>query len=349
MTPSARSGKVQWECPGGAPGAGGKEGVTNDSVTLTIDGEVRASGLARIVAALADLLDGIGASLSADSRESPCWEIAEMKRPEPDLTVTTLRRAGGDAEDGRAAAAALVAGVRSLGERLERPPSFSDKALQRVQHISYLLAAADRAEIAVARYSGEPDRAIVIPRAAANAHALSRGDGDAAAGYEEYGSTEGPAETLDARGEPYFTVRDALAGIAVRCYFGEREREEAGRAVAGKRIVSVEGMLHRDREGRTPGSTPRTRSPRSTSRRRGIWIPSLASSAVSATRRRTCGTSVAGETGGDGEPDAANPGLVYLDSNVYTDYLSGDKDWNDALHDIFERGGAAISSWLRPP
>ena len=58
---------------------------------------------------------------------------------------------------------------------------------------------------------------------------------------------------------------------------------------------------------------------------------------------------MAGETGGGGEPDAANPGLVYLDSNVYTDYLSGDKDWNDALHDIFERGGAAISSWLRPP
>ena len=120
-----------------------------------------------------------------------------------------------------------------------------------MQHISCLLAAAARAEIVATHHSGEPDRAIVTPRAAANAHALSRGDRSASAGYEEYGSVEGPAETLDARGEPHFTVRAALAGIAVRCYFGEREREEAGRAVAGKRIVSVEGMLHRDREGRT--------------------------------------------------------------------------------------------------
>ena len=51
-------------------------------------------------------------------------------------------------------------------------------------------------------------------------------------------------------------MRDALTGIAVRCYFGEREREDAARAVAGKRIVSVEGMLHRDREGRTRRIAP---------------------------------------------------------------------------------------------
>ena len=72
-----------------------------------------------------------------------------------------------------------------------------------------------------------------------------------------HGSAEGPAE--DVRGKPYFTVRGAIAGSAVRCYFGERE--EIALAVAGKRIVSVDGILHRDPDGRRRGSAPCVRSP----------------------------------------------------------------------------------------
>ena len=218
--------------------------VTDDTVTLTIDGEaaeVRAT--TRIMAMIAAFLHDIDASLSADAREEPRWEIAETSRPDPARTVTTLRWAADAPDRGREAAAALVAGVRSLGERPARPPSFSDEALMRVQTMQYRTALT---------FFFESDRAIVTPNVAANANAvLASGGGDGNAGYEEYGSSEGPAETLDARGEPYFTVRDALTGVAVRCYFGEREREDAARAVAGKRIVSVEGMLHRDRAGRT--------------------------------------------------------------------------------------------------
>lgn len=215
-----------------------------------IDGEaVEVRVLTRIVAELADLLGEIDASLSADARESPRWEIAGMSRPEPARTVTKLRRATGAPDGGREAAAACVAGVRSLGERPARPPFFSDEALRHVDRIAHLSIPV-RIEVAAANPSGGPDRTSVFPIAGTNAiAALSRGDGDG--GYEEYGSVEGPAEALDTRGEPYFTVRDALAGLAVRCYFGEHEREEVARAVAGRRIVSVNGMLHRDRAGRT--------------------------------------------------------------------------------------------------
>ena len=50
---------------------------------------------------------------------------------------------------------------------------------------------------------------------------------------------------------------------------------------------------------------------------------------------------------GAAEPDAANPGLVYLDSNVYLDYLIGGRDWHDAVRDIFEawqRGDLAVAT-----
>ena len=79
---------------------------------------------------------------------------------------------------------------------------------------------------------------------------------DKAGSYEVYGSVEGIAETLDVREEPYCTVSDAITGGAVRCYFGEREREEIALAVAGKRIVSVNGILHRDPAGRPQRISP---------------------------------------------------------------------------------------------
>ena len=79
---------------------------------------------------------------------------------------------------------------------------------------------------------------------------------DEAGAYEVYGSVEGPAEALDVRGEPYFTVRDAIGGGAVRCYFGDSEREEVALAVSGKRIVSVGGILHRDQAGRPQRISP---------------------------------------------------------------------------------------------
>ena len=65
------------------------------------------------------------------------------------------------------------------------------------------------------------------------------------------------------RGEQHFTVRCTITGGAVRCYFGERGREEIALAAAGKRIVSVGGILHRDRPGRQASRrAPRLRAGR---------------------------------------------------------------------------------------
>ena len=36
------------------------------------------------------------------------------------------------------------------------------------------------------------------------------------------------------------------------------------------------------------------------------------------------------------EPSETNPEFVYLDSNIYLDYLVGDKPWHDALDSIIE-------------
>ena len=99
----------------------------------------------------------------------------------------------------------------------------------------------------------------VTPRTAENAAAALAGAGSAggkAPGYENYGSVEGSAETFDLRGAPFFTVRSMLTGQPVRCYFGEEDREKIAGIVAGKRIVSVDGMLHRDRDGRLRRISP---------------------------------------------------------------------------------------------
>ena len=128
------------------------------------------------------------------------------------------------------------------------------------------------------------------------------------------------------RGKPYFTVRGAIAGSAVRCYFGERK--EIALAVAGKRIVSVDGTLHRDPDGR-PQRISSVRSFAVTGER---WPGEWSRPPASRTRRSTCGISVASDPCA-AEPDA-NPGFVYL---------IGDGDWHGTLHAIAGRGGACAA------
>lgn len=133
-------------------------------------------------------------------------------------------------------------------------PAFSDEALKRVLRLASPTKGRAGMEIAGEEQSGRQERAIVTPRAAADAAAaLEQGETGT---YKVYGSVEGPAETLDVRGEPYFTVRCAITGAAVRCYFGESEREAIALAVAGKRIVSVGGILHHDQAGRPQRISP---------------------------------------------------------------------------------------------
>ena len=76
------------------------------------------------------------------------------------------------------------------------------------------------------------------------------GEREASPGYERYGSVEGPAEALDLHGDPFFTVRDMITGLPVRCYFGDGDREGIAAIVAGRRIVSAEGMLRHGEDGR---------------------------------------------------------------------------------------------------
>ena len=240
---------------GEAKTAGG--GATHDSITLTIDGEtIGTRDLTRAIAELADLLGDLEAELSPDAGRGPRWEIAGVSRPDPARVVTNLRPVA-NAPDGGSETAAVwvcIAGVRALGERPARPPAFSDEALKRVLRLASLMKDVAGMEIAGVEQSGTQERAIVTPRAAANAAAaLEQGETRA---YEVYGSVEGPAEALDVRGEPYFTVRDAISGGAVRCYFGDGEREEVALAVSGKRIVSVGGILHRDQAGRPQRISP---------------------------------------------------------------------------------------------
>ena len=220
------------------------------SLAITIDGDgIELHSLARTVAGFADLLASIGAELASDGAP-PRWEIAGLKYASPARVLTRSRPAESGADIGHEIAAACVEGVRTLGERPERPQGFSDEALERTLDLAKLTGNGIVA-IEIADPEDPGGAARVTPRTAGNAGAALAGAGSAGdGGYENYGSVEGPAEAFNLHDAPFFTVWDMLTGRPVWCYFGEGDREEIARIVAGKRIVSVDGMLHHDKDGR---------------------------------------------------------------------------------------------------
>ena len=226
------------------------------SLAVTIDGDgIELRSLARAVAGFSELLAGIGAEMAPDGAP-PRWEVAGLGYAGPARVLARARPAEDAAGIGREIAAACVAGVRMLGERPQRPEGFGDEALRRTRNLAKLTGNGIRA-IGVSDPADPGGASFVTPRTAGNAAAVLAGSaGREAPGYENYGSVEGPAEAFDLRGAPFFTVRSMLTGRPVRCYFGEEDREEIAGIVAGRRIVSVDGMLHRGGDGRLRSIRP---------------------------------------------------------------------------------------------
>ena len=222
------------------------------SLAITIDGDgIELHSLARAVAGFAELLTSIGAEM-APGGVPPRWEVAGLSYASPARVTARSRPAENTAGIEREIAAACVAGVRMLGERPQRPEGFGDEALKQTGNLAKLTGTGIRA-IEVSDPADPGGASFVTPRTAENAAAVLAGAGSAGGkdpGYENYGSVEGPAEAFNLHDAPFFTVWDMLTGRPVRCYFREEDREEIAGIVAGKRIVSVDGMLHHDKDGR---------------------------------------------------------------------------------------------------
>ena len=220
------------------------------SLAITIDGDgIELHSLAQAVAGFAELLTSIGAEM-APGGVPPRWEVAGLSYASPARVLARSRPAETTAGIEHEIAAACVAGVRTLGERPQRPEGFSDEALKQTGNLAKLTGNGIRA-IEVSNPADPGGSSFVTPRTAGNvAAALASSAGRKAPGYENYGSVEGPAEAFNLHDAPFFTVWDMLTGRPVQCYFGEEDREEIAGIVAGKRIVSVDGMLHRGKDGR---------------------------------------------------------------------------------------------------
>ena len=225
-------------------------------LAITIDGDgIELHALAQAVSNFADLLTSIGTELDPDS-VLPSWEIAALSYASPARVLARARPTEGHIEN--RIAETCVAGMQALGERPERPEGFSDEALMKTKGLAELTGNGIRS-IGVEDPANPGGASLVTLLTAENAAAVlapARSAEGKAPGYENYGSVSGPAEAFNLHTVPFFTVWDMITGQPVRCFFGEDDREEIAGIVAMKRIVTAEGMLHRNNDGRLTSIRP---------------------------------------------------------------------------------------------
>jgi hypothetical protein len=138
----------------------------------------------------------------------------------------------------REIASVIAGGIETLDARSERPPCFSDRAVQLTKALANL--ATDDVPISVR--NGQT-RIPLSTRVVANADALL---GPVLASY---GTIEGRLEALNIHGpRPAFAIFEPLTGHRVECYFGERVELAEVTAAIGKR-VGARGRIKTRRNG----------------------------------------------------------------------------------------------------
>ncbi len=133
--------------------------------------------------------------------------------------------------------ATVNAGLNKLEKKANRPPGFSDSALN---HARDLATIADGHLVKKAKIQLRRDRRLKPIEFKKVAEHVEEILGPKIC---DYGSIEGYLETVSIRGVPHVSLYDVMTDHAVRCNIEENKLNEAWRAMLSKRRVVVSGLI----------------------------------------------------------------------------------------------------------
>ncbi len=218
------------------------EQAKRTNLTVEIDADVLTLGrfqqLAQSVAALIREV-GEGVERSAGVR----WVISDVHHSNLALELTPQRTRDDVPPDlPDRIADAIASGMAVIEERAERPPYFSDKALERAKDLANP-GDEVRAVRIRRRRNGKADKRITLTkRLAANVDEIIGPQ------MQEYGSIEGRLEGLMTHGKRRFFIWESLTNRQVECQFADRIPLQDILA-AYERRVAARGIVHRRRTG----------------------------------------------------------------------------------------------------
>lgn len=210
--------------------------VTEPSVTLRLLSQsdfVPLSSFLQAVEKFQALLTAIDEDISGKPGGTLLWNVSGLSIGSATLTAT----AESLEEDIDVGPQVVEAAVKGLGvlERLgERPPYFSDDALQEARELVSLIQPKTKiTKISVV--------APTMPMVTITQQTAAHIDKMVGSGYTAYGSVEGRLEAISVHGRPTFGVYDFIEGRRVNCDFPAGMLEQVKEAL-GRRVL-VYGLV----------------------------------------------------------------------------------------------------------
>lgn len=208
------------------------------SLTVDIDGPMLPfDKFRKAQEELATILREVDRNLTGNQRPSVSWVVSSVSSGSVHLTVKGIPQ--DDIPDFKVAEVviAVESGIATLEEHPERPPFFSDRALESAKALANLVGK----DILMIQVGANSNKVNLTKHLVANVDELI------GANYKSFGSIEGILNVIDLSRKPIFKIYDLLTNKSVRCFFPSNFLEEIKDAL-GKR-VSVYGLIRSREDG----------------------------------------------------------------------------------------------------
>lgn len=215
------------------------------NLTVEIDAEDLTLGrFQQISQSLSGLIREVGEEVSEKHRDPLRWIVTDLRRGSAVVELTPQRARDDVPPDlPQKIADAIAFGMALIEQRAERPPFFTDKALERAKDLASPVGDEIRAVRIRRERTGVPhERVTVTKRLAANVEEIIGGQ------IESFGTVEGKLEGLLVHDRRVFYVWEALTSRRVECSFGSRIPLNDVLAAFGKR-VGARGIIRRRKSG----------------------------------------------------------------------------------------------------
>jgi hypothetical protein len=217
--------------------------ASEPSVTLRLSSQsdfVPLSSFLQAVEKFQALLADIDEDISGKPGGTLVWSVSGLSVGSATLTATP-ESTDEDVDVGPKVVEAAVKGLDLLEHVGERPPYFSDDALQHARELVSLI----QPNTKITRIS------VLVPSmppVAMSQQTAAHIDRIVGSGYTAHGSVEGRLESINVHGRPTFGVYDFIEGRRVKCDFSPDVLEHVKEAL-GRRVL-VYGLVRFNESGR---------------------------------------------------------------------------------------------------
>ncbi|MBW4680669.1 MAG: hypothetical protein KME19_11205 [Microcoleus vaginatus WJT46-NPBG5] len=202
------------------------------SLTVDIDGPLLSfDKFRKAQEELATILCEVEQNLAESQRPSVSWVVSSVSSGSVHLTVKGIPKDETAVVQVAEVVRAVESGIATLEERPERPPFFSDRALESAKALASLV---DK-DILMIQVSVNSHKVNLTKHLVANVDELI------GAKYKSFGSIEGLLKAIDLSRKPLFRIYDLITNKSIKCYFPSNFIDQIKDAL-GKR-VAVYGLI----------------------------------------------------------------------------------------------------------